>query len=517
MSSQHISFAKTLKRYFKAAVTGDCNLLPGMAESRNRRSRSVGHLDEQLGQPPSMNGNIAPALASQAPPNNGDATDKTGKAPLKAKGVTCVPTCKIRNKKISTVQCHLCQIWVHPACVNEKDADIIGLWTCHACRKLPGMVSTLLETVKHQTPLLADVSRCVKEMHSIAPEIQAVANKLVAKTEAYNALVIENSILRDKVSHLTEQASKTQDTLRELHNLRADVTRGHLYADLSRTKPAGTTLVVGNSLLRDVHTETTTDGHSIKIVKKSGATLKKLLIEEATRRGDVLRKIVIVGGTRELTDNVSAERINEQLSALVRKAKAATASVTFSSVLPVLKRADMQHLEDINRQMKEICDELQVQFVDNDSNFTFRDGTVDSAAYLKDGLHLSESGVNRLMSNLGLPERQPRQPTQQQQQQQHQQQKHQQQKQHRQQQRQQPQQPNADNTSHRGHRASTGNDDDGNWELIERKHSHQRRTLGQCSKCGESNHVTATCRHTHRVECRQCGQLGHKDKHHAGR
>ena len=177
-----------------------------------------------------MNGNIAPALASQAPPINGDATDKKGKAPLKA-------TCKIRNNKISTVQCHLCQIWVHPACVNEKDADIIGLWTCHACRKLPGMVSTLLETVKHQTTLLADVSRCVKEMHSIAPEIQAVENKLMAKTEAYNALVIENSILRDKVSHLTEQASKTQDTLRELHNLRADVTRGHLYANVSPRSP----------------------------------------------------------------------------------------------------------------------------------------------------------------------------------------------------------------------------------------------------------------------------------------
>ena len=69
---------------------------------------------------------------------------------------------------------------------------------------------------------------------------------------------------------------------------------------------------------------------------------------------------MIVGGTRELTDNVSAERINEQLSALVMKAKAATASVTVSSVLPVLKRQDMQHLVDINRQMKETCDELQV-------------------------------------------------------------------------------------------------------------------------------------------------------------
>ena len=38
-------------------------------------------------------------------------------------------------------------------------------------------------------------------------------------------------------------------------------------------------------------------------------------------------------------------------------------------------------------------------------------------------------------------------------------------------------------------------------------------TPGQCAKCGETNHVTATCRHAQKVVCRKCGESGHKDKH----
>ena len=38
--------------------------------------------------------------------------------------------------------------------------------------------------------------------------------------------------------------------------------------------------------------------------------------------------------------------------------------------------------------------------------------------------------------------------------------------------------------------------------------------MGQCAKCGESNHVTARCKHRQEVQCWHCGQYGHKEKHH---
>jgi hypothetical protein len=32
---------------------------------------------------------------------------------------------------------------------------------------------------------------------------------------------------------------------------------------------------------------------------------------------------------------------------------------------------------------------------------------------------------------------------------------------------------------------------------------------GQCNTCGETNHVTQTCRHVNAVSCFVCGQKGH--------
>ena len=58
--------------------------------------------------------------------------------------------------------------------------------------------------------------------------------------------------------------------------------------------------------------------------------------------------------------------------------------------------------------------------------------------------------------------------------------------------------------------------DDNEWRVVSRRRSMQdRRTPGQCAKCGETNHVTARCKHAEHVQCRRCGKLGHKDKHHA--
>ena len=46
------------------------------------------------------------------------------------------------------------------------------------------------------------------------------------------------------------------------------------------------------------------------------------------------------------------------------------------------------------------------------------------------------------------------------------------------------------------------------------RRSVARHSMGQCAKCGETNHVTARCRHRDKVQCRVCGSRGHKEKHH---
>ena len=169
------------------------------------------------------------------------------------------------------------------------------------------------------------------------------------------------------------------------------------------------TLLVGNSLLRDVRVDKTSSGNPIKIRRKSATTLADIeqMIDDAAKT-ETIDEIIIVGGTHETTSDVSVANIKENIAQLLRKAKTLTPTIPVSSVLPSKRRANPDRRADVNMKMKEACNEVDVKFVDNDANFTFRNGAADDAAFQRDGLHLSESGVGRLLSNLSLPEQPPK-------------------------------------------------------------------------------------------------------------
>ena len=112
---------------------------------------------------------------------------------------------------------------------------------------------------------------------------------------------------------------------------------------------------------------------------------------------------VVVGGTKEAIDNVSIDDFKERTQLLITKAKTVAEAVTVGSVLP-WRDHDPERLAQVNGVIRDTCSEMSVKYVDHDANFTFRDGTVDSAAYNNDGLHLSRGGVDRLL-DFALPKR----------------------------------------------------------------------------------------------------------------
>ena len=295
--------------------------------------------------------------------------------------------------------------------------------------------------------------------------------------------------------------------------------RGRLsYADVTRTtqvKRTDTKLLVGNEVLRDTHAHKTNDGNPVKIRRLSGASFDVIgsMIDDAATE-DHLKEITIVAGTHEMTEDVPTEEIQVDFEALLRKAHAVTSEITVSSVLPVITGSEIKlgRLIEVNDRLKSTCGELKVKFVDNDTNFTFRNGTVDFATLNRDGIHLSQSGTGRLMTNLSLPKPQ-RQDT--------------------------HDRPTREAVQANMRGANTTSDCTvvgrrsvpnpvGRRSVptpIGRRRSvptpigrrsvpNLRHTPGQCAKCGETNHVTATCRHVQKVVYRKCGKSGHKDKHH---
>ena len=278
--------------------------------------------------------------------------------------------------------------------------------------------------------------------------------------------------------------------------------------------------------------------YSVKCQSSAFDAIGSMIDDAATE--DRIKEIIIVAGTHEMTEDIPVEQIQVDFEVLLRKAKAVTSEITVSSVLPVIRDNAIKHgrLIEVNERLKATCDELEVKFVDNDANFTFRNGMVDFATLDRDETHLSQSGTERLMLNLSLPK-------------QHQQDTH--------------VRTTREAVGLQANKRATASD----WTVVGRRsvpkpvgrrsvphpdgrrsvpHPDGRRSVstpigrrsvptpigrrsvpnpdgrrsvpnvrhtpGQCTRCGESNHVTATCRHAQKVVCRTCLKPGHKDKHH---
>ena len=97
----------------------------------------------------------------------------------------------------------------------------------------------------------------------------------------------------------------------------------------------GITLLVGNSLVRDIDVMRTVEGVETNVCCKSGASFVEIgdMIDEAANH-DTLNGIVVVGGTKEAMGNVSIDELKERTLLLVTKAKSVAEAVTEGSVLP---------------------------------------------------------------------------------------------------------------------------------------------------------------------------------------
>ena len=189
--------------------------------------------------------------------------------------------------------------------------------------------------------------------------------------------------------------------------------------------------------------------------------------------------------------DATADDVSNGISRLLRTAKSVAPSVRLRSVIPTTRRTDIQRRNTLNDQLRTTCAENNATFVDTDNNFTFRNGAVDNAAFANDGLHLSDSGVDRLMSNLGLP---PRSSVRNKRQQQNRRPAA-------------PRTPSRDTPNNNNNNNNNAGTSDHDWCVIERRNRH-RHTIGKCANCCETNHVTANCKHHQKVQC------GHKEKHH---
>ena len=313
-------------------------------------------------QPNELNNNACdhppcqPQVVTLPPPDGGPGTKATRKA-RNRRGrsdaidhkLFCFSHCKRgRAQSESMVQCHACQTWAHYECLGEGEDDIVGIWTCNACRKMPTMVMELIRMV-------AKLQESVSEMRDTNAQL---------------------------VGMLSDQQSELH-RLREDFNERLPVDTANTHAETTIDSPPKlTSLLVGNSLLRNVQHPVTNDGSDDSVQSKSGATLADLT-NTLEKHTDVTN-VIIVGGTREVhNETTTLDEINDGFSRMIDTAKTAANTVYVCSVLSTSANKNDERRERVNEMIRATCEVKNAKFINNDLNFTYRDGSCDEAAFAK--------------------------------------------------------------------------------------------------------------------------------------
>ena len=195
----------------------------------------------------------------------------------------CVEGCSFRTsmtrkaKKIGPVQCHLCQHWIHPPCVGEKDEDIFSIWTCPTCRMMPGKLTTIIDTLTAMreenivlktliTTEASDIHNTIKDhcqkCDSKDIQTQKLSESLQEKIREHTQAMNEITNLRCKVSELnTKLSAQSWSSFRGHSSPRTVLLSSSIVRDISESRLLNTDVT---SISINVHE------HVSKLCNKAG-------------------------------------------------------------------------------------------------------------------------------------------------------------------------------------------------------------------------------------------------------
>ncbi len=302
----------------------------------------------------------------------------------------------------------------------------------------------------------------------------------------------ENRLPRGEVTELRTQLRaevKFDTIMSQLDHIIAQLTQRHVTKspEVTGLPVAKKTLVLSDGLLDGCSSLTTctSDGRPAQLKLQHGATPQQMAssLEDKHLSPDVQDIIVACG-----QPGISAplDTYKQDLASLLCRVVATGKPATVSS----MSVAGMPKIAEFNSVAATECERLGVKVVDHDTNFVFRDGARDESCFLKNESKLSSCGTQRFLSNLSLRSNAANRAV---------------------------ADPVRRSVSHSNRmRRPTARNGLNSSDACQQHTGFKpyRPTSGQCSKCGETNHVTKRCRHKSKVTCHTCGEQGHKSKQH---
>ncbi|CAG2229641.1 unnamed protein product [Mytilus edulis] len=115
-----------------------------------------------------------------------------------------------------------------------------------------------------------------------------------------------------------------------------------------------------------------------------------------------LKNIIIQVGSNDCcSSNFESDTFNEDYKILVATAKSVCENVVISGMCPRLDDSQGNIVKG-NERIKQIANDKNFLFIDNDFNFRLLSGAIDMSLYNRDGVHLNTKGVAKLVRNLDI-------------------------------------------------------------------------------------------------------------------
>ncbi|MCG8046830.1 MAG: GDSL-type esterase/lipase family protein [Candidatus Thiodiazotropha endolucinida] len=236
-------------------------------------------------------------------------------------------------------------------------------------------------------------------------------------------------------------------------------------------------LLIGDSIITGANPKGLKD--SVRREGIPGATIDTILKE--IRVFDICKfsHIILYIGGNNASQGTDTEYFEEKYDQLLHyiTEKNSSCQVLLANSCP---RADTDTV-DINAVIKRLSQQYNMKLVDMDHAFHNKHGEIIDRYYSRDSIHLSQSGIKRLLATINSMVEIVR---------------------------------NFDQCVYYKHKRTSFQHQRNNASTPQstRQTVHKFKRNSLCNKCGEDNHSTRQCKHRRQIKCYDCGFYGHKSK-----
>ena len=280
------------------------------------------------------------------------------------------------------------------------------LWTCKRCREVWSTVQAMTSEISDLHNTVQAMTSEISELHSAQNQmlhiIKNIEIKLSQETDAKIKAENEVAKMKAEVSELNKKLScKCQLSEEPVTQNKTNRTSTRINGnDQAPGKPPEQpTLLLGTSLIRNIDPKKLVN---CDVITKGDATIADLHLAITSIPEDkTYKEIIVVGGSFDLEDNEVNDIITDY-QALTVSASLKTDKLTICSILPRMDKDYKRKTSQVNKELEKICNDEGHHFKDLDSVFLLRNDMPNDAYLLEDGIHLSKSGVNKLVAECNI-------------------------------------------------------------------------------------------------------------------